>query len=442
MIRGAQTWVPVPADPRMPSGSRRLAVARGHRPLLASALRPPLPATPGRAQQELTLLVTLGAPLIATKGYSASEVGAVYSRARELCRQVGETPHLFPVMWGLWVFYIVGVDLQTAHELALQCLGLAQSAEDRGFRVEAHGALAVTAFYRGELASAEDHAEQSLALYDPPEHRAHAFVYGQDPGVVALGYAARTLPLLGYVSRALERAEALLAMALSHQHSVGAALIHVIVTYLLQREGQRAREQADTLITIATEHDLLFWLGMARMLRGAALVEAAIQSGERARVEAAVTQLLDGLAGYRAMGAGLDVPACLVALARGYLELGRAREGLDVLAGALMEVDRTGQRYYEAELHRLQGELRLALSEDPPGDAEDAFHRAVEIARHQGAKLLELRVTLSLGRWLQRQGRTEEARERLTEIYSWFTKGFDAEDLREARALLDELSRP
>jgi predicted ATPase/class 3 adenylate cyclase len=403
-----------------------------------------LPDTPGRAQQELTLQVTLGAPLIATKGYSAAEVGAVYSRARELCRQVGETPHLFPVMWGLWVFYIVGVNLETAHELAMQCLGLAQTAEDHGFRLEAHGALAVTAFYRGELASAKDHAEQSLALYDPPQHGAHAFVYGQDPGVVALGYAARTLPLLGYVNRAIQRAEALLAMArkLSHQHSVGAALMHVIVSYLLQREVQRAREQADALITVATEHDLLFWLGMARMLRGAALVEEAIGSGERASVEAAVAQLRDGLAGYRALGAGLDVPACVVALARGYLELGQAREGLDVLAGALTDVDRTGQRYYEAEMYRIQGELRLALSEEYWRAAEDTFQRAVEVARHQGARLLELRATLSLARLLQRQDRTREAREQLTEIYSWFTEGFDARDLREARALLDEVSRP
>ncbi len=347
-------------------------------------------------------------------------------------------------MWGLWVFYVVGVDLQTANELAIQCLGLAQSAEDRGFRVEAHAALAVTAFYRGELASAEAHAEQSLTLYDPQQHRGHAFVYGQDPGVVALGYAARTLPLLGYVARARERAEELLAVArqLSHQHSIGAALMHVTVSYLLQREGHRAREHADALIALATEHELLFWLGMARMLRGAALVEEAIQSGERVRVQAAVTQLRDGLAGYRAMGAGLDVPACLVALAKGHEEIGQAREGLDVLAAALTDVDRTEQRYYEAEMHRLQGELRLALSGTDQGDAEDAFQRAVDVARHQGARILELRATLSLSRLMHRQGRNEEARERLTQIYSWFTEGFDARDLREARALLDELSRP
>lgn len=230
------------------------------------------PDTPERLQQELILQLALGTPLMATKGYSAPEVGHAYARARELCQQIGDAPQLFPVLMGLWVFYTVGTVFQTAHELAEQCLRLADHEQDLGLRLEACGALGATLFYRGELTAAHTFLERGITLYDPRQHRSHAFVYGTDPGVIALGFAARTLSLRGYLDQARQRGDELLTMIpelSTHHNSWGATLMHLTVWHVLIRDGHTARERAEALITLATEHELLLWLGMATMLRGA-----------------------------------------------------------------------------------------------------------------------------------------------------------------------------
>src|SRR5262249_33839393 len=157
-----------------------------------------LPDTPEHTQQELALQTTLGPVLIATKGYAAPEVEKTYTRARELCQQVGEAPQLFSVLWGLFVFYTVRAEHKTAHELAEQLLTLAQSPQDPNLLLEAHCALGISLCWLGELVPAREHLEQGIALYDPQQHRSHAFLYGQDPGVACLTFAARALWLLGY----------------------------------------------------------------------------------------------------------------------------------------------------------------------------------------------------------------------------------------------------
>ena len=205
-----------------------------------------LPDTPERTQQELTLQITLGLPLMATKGYAAPEVEAVYTRARELCQQVGETPQLFPVLWGLWVFYLVRAEFQTARELGEQLLSLAQSVQDPALLLEAHWVLGETLFWLGEFASAREHLEQGIALYDPQQHRSHGLsLWGVTLGWFALSMVAWTLWFLGYPDQALKRShEALtLAQELSHPYSLAFALVFAAVLHQFRREGQLSKSR-------------------------------------------------------------------------------------------------------------------------------------------------------------------------------------------------------
>lgn len=232
--------------------------------------------------------------------------------------------------------------------------------------------------------------------------------------------------------------------------------MHLTVLHLLIRDGHTAKERAEALIALATEHELLLWLGMATMLRGAALVEEACLLGRQEEVEKGIAQLRQGVAAYRATGAGLDLSPCLVLLAKGCVGIGQPQEGLNILAETLTIVNNGGERYYEAELYRLKGEILLSQEiksqkserpnpqsqlPEPQSEAESCFLKAIEIARKQQAKSLELRATMSLARLWQQQGKSAEAHQMLATVYNWFTEGFDTADLQEAKALLDELAK-
>ncbi|MFQ5595325.1 MAG: AAA family ATPase, partial [Anaerolineae bacterium] len=408
-----------------------------------------LPDSPERAQQELALQITLGPALIATKGYAAPEVEQAYTRAQELWPQVGETPQLFAVLRGLWEYYEVRAELQTAHEVAEQLLNLAQNEQDPALLLEAHRALGPTLLWLGEFAPARAHLEQGIALYDPQQHHSHAFLYGTDPGGACLRHAPYPLWSLGYPNQALDRSrEALiLAQELSHPHSLAAALGLATFIHQFRREVQATQERAEAAIALSAEQGFAYWLALATIMRGWALVE-------QEQVEEGVAQILRGLDAWRATGAGLPQTYYLALLAEGYAKAGQPGEGLTVLAKALKVANNTGERWCEAELHRLRGELLLAQGDDVV--AETGFHKAIEVARRQEAKSWELRATVSLCRLLQRQVRGGEGdvpslvpsssrglskgRQMLADIYGWFTEGFDTADLQEAKALLEELS--
>jgi predicted ATPase len=233
-----------------------------------------LSESPERAEQELSLQITLGPALIVAKGYGAPEVAAAYARARELCREVGETLQLFPTLWGLWVFEFSRAELQSARELGEQLFRLAHHLQAPALLLEAHQALGQTLFYLGEFAAARAHLEQGVSLYDPQQHRAQAFLYGSfDPGVVCLSYAAWTLWALGYPDQALRRSHEALALAqeLSHPASLTAALVYAAFLHQLRREGPAAQARAEAAILLSTEQGLPFWRAVATMLRGWAL---------------------------------------------------------------------------------------------------------------------------------------------------------------------------
>jgi predicted ATPase len=399
-----------------------------------------LPDTPARARQELDLQTALGHVFVAIKGYGTPDVGRTYTRARELCQQLGDTPRLFPVLRGLWAFYVTQPDYHTARELGEQCYALAQREQDQSLLIEACYALGLTLFFLGEPAPSRALFEQGIALYDPQKHRSHILLYGQEPGVFLHVHCAWTLWMLGYPDQALKRVQEAFALTreFSHPFTLGFALSCACWFHQFRRDSQETRERAEAAIELSTDQGFPFWLAMGIIFRGWALTEHADLLGRQAQGEAEIAQIQQGLEGLLAIGQGLARPHFLGLLAGAYGRLGQAEEGLLALAEALAIVQRTEEHYYEAELHRLKGELTLQQASGQE-EAEACFLRAIEIARKQQAKSWELRATMSLARLRQQQGKQKEAHQLLSAIYGWFTEGFDTKDLQETQALLDEL---
>jgi class 3 adenylate cyclase/predicted ATPase len=404
-----------------------------------------LPDTLERAQHELDLQIALGVPLIATQGLAAPAVERVYARARALCQHLGDTPQLFPGLWGTMVFYTVRGELQIAQDLALRLHSLAQRAHDTALLLEAHHALWATAFWRGELLSARTYADQGRALYVRQQHQALAFLYGgHDPGVCCRDFGALALWLLGYPDQACSQSQEAQALAgeLSHPFSRAEALGYAAWLAIFRREAKVVQAQTEALQALAQEHAFLYWLSQGAILEGWACV---VQGQERG-----IAQMSEGLATYRATGSEVARPYYLALLAEAYGYVEEPEEGLGMLTEALEAVHTMGGHYYEAELYRLQGTLVLHARHphsalegglSHAAEAEACFHQALTVARQQQAKALELRAAMSLARLWQQQGKRDAARELLAPIYGWFTEGFDTADLQEAKALLEELSQ-
>jgi len=394
-----------------------------------------LPDTPERARQELTLHITLGPALMAAKGLAAPEVERVYTRALVLCRQVGETPQLFPILIGLWRFHVVRAEYQTAHELEEWLLRLAQSIQDPALLLEAHRPQGQTLFLLGELVQARERLEQALALYNPEQHRSHAFLYGHDAGVLCLSWLSLTLWVLGYPDQALKRSHDALSLAreLAHLPSLAIGLQFASMFHQFRREGQATQERAEAAILLSTEQGMPQPLATGTILRAWALAK-------QGRAGEGLGQIHQGLAAYRATGAVWNQSNFLAMLAETYGDMEQREEGLTALDEALAMVARTGERFWEGELHRLKGTLLLARSAEPQAEAEACFRQALDVVRRQHAKSLELRAAMSLSRLWQRQGKRDAARALLAPIYGWFTEGFDTADLQEAKALLEGLA--
>jgi class 3 adenylate cyclase/DNA-binding winged helix-turn-helix (wHTH) protein/tetratricopeptide (TPR) repeat protein len=399
--------------------------------------------TPERAQQELTLQLAMGAPLLMMKGHTAPEVEHVYTRAHELARQLGETPQRFSVLIGLWRFHFNQARLHTAIELAEQCFALAQYLQDVRLLQEAHLAVGSTQLHLGEHFAARASLEQGIALYDPEECRILAFSRGTDSGVACLSRLAWTLWLLGYPEQALERNREALALAqgVSHAYSLAFALHFAGLLHQCRREVQVVQERADAEMALSSAQGFVEWLEGGMTLHGWALVQQGM-------VEEGITQLRQGLDSWLARGNDLGKTTILARLAEAYGKAGQRAEGLNVLAEAFAAVHNNAEHLYEAELYRLKGELLLQsgpLALEPEScqshmtNVEECFRQALDIARCQQAKSLELRATISLARLWQSQGKRIEPYRMLREIYSWFTEGFDTLDLQEAKALLAAL---
>jgi predicted ATPase len=393
-----------------------------------------LPETPERNQQELPLHIALGASLIATKGNAAPEVGQTYMYARQLCEHLEDPHQLFPILRGLWQYYNVRAEYQMAHALSEQLLALAQQVQDSAMLVAGHRAVGATLLWLGAVATAHTHFIQGIALYNPQQHRASAFLYAENAGAICHSSASLTLWYLGYPDQGRARNnEALtLAQQSAHSFSLGFALTASAIFHQFRREGRATQERAEAAISLATEQRFPLWMAHGSLLGGWALAQ---QGQAREGLE----QMQQSMQTFRAIGTGLLRPYYLALLAEAYGRIRAPERGLTMLAKALTVVDTTGERWCEPELYRLKGVLLLQQTSDHATEAENCFHHALHIARDQQAKSFELRAATSLARLWQQQGKRQEAQDLLAPVYNWFTEGFDTADLQEAKALLDAL---
>ncbi|MBR0830656.1 AAA family ATPase [Bradyrhizobium manausense] len=387
-----------------------------------------------RRRRELDLQVALGVALMATQGWAAPEAGRANARARELCEQIGATAQLWPVLYGQWVFHGVRAEHNAARDVADEFLRRAQDHQEASVTLVAHRISGTGAFWRGDVAAARPHLERALALYDPERHHPLAFLYVQDPRVAALSGLSWTLFALGYPDQARARSHEALRAAreLAHLNTQGYALMFACTLEQFRCSWREATDRAEKLIELASEQNFPHFLAAGTVFRGWALA----QSGE---LETGLAQLRQGLPAWQATGAGLYEPYFLglQAEALGRSGAGEAvEEGLDLIAKALHRVEETGERWFEAELHRIKGELMLRLPRPDPTDVEVPLAHAAAIARRQGARLWELRATTCLARLWIGQRRRGEAHDLLSPLYGQFAEGFETPDLLAARALL------
>lgn len=394
------------------------------------------PETSERHLEELAISCALGTSLTVVKGYGAPEVITTYARARALCRQVGETTRLFPVLWGLLQFHMVRSAYTSARALGEELVRLAYQTQDPLHLLAAHNGLGTLLIYMGELLPARTHLEESSAAYEAPQHAASVALYGIDLGVDSLLHTAHVLWLLGYPEQARQRSATALALAqtFAHPFSLVHALTFTATSHHLCGASRLTQEHAVLASTLAQEQGFALELGRSTVLQGwARCIEGQRPEG--------LAQIRAGLALYQATGAlgwrlyysGLLAEACGLC--------GQYAEGQQILTEALAIAEPSGEYLFATELHRLRGELLWrAEPQQQPDAAEVSLRHALAMARRQHAKALELRAAMSLARLWQRQDKCAEAYALLAEVYGWFTEGLDTADLQEARTLLDDLA--
>ncbi|MBI2363428.1 MAG: hypothetical protein HYV01_00260 [Deltaproteobacteria bacterium] len=320
-------------------------------------------------------------------------------------------------------------------ELGEQLLASAERSRDPALILEAHHELWANLSHLGEFSAALTHSKRGIELYDPEQHRQHAFLYGgHDPGVCSLRHAAMMLCLLGYPDQALQRSDEALALAqkLSHPNSLAFALYYSAWVHQQRGERQLVQDRLETTMTLATEQGLTRWLHQGNFFQGWLLVQQGKGQEGILKMRRPITVAVRELSYH------------VTLLAEACKKEGQIDEGLRIVTEELARVQIVGIRFYEAELYRIKGELLLQSGvqnlESRVQEAEACLRQGIEIARGQSAKSLELRAAMSLSRLWQRQGKKQEARTLLSEIYGWFTEGFDTADLKEAKALLQQLS--
>jgi class 3 adenylate cyclase/predicted ATPase len=397
------------------------------------ALLSELAAGRDRNQLELALQGTLGRALAATKGRGSEEVYRAFARARELCLELGAGPQVFPVSFGLWLFFMVRAESKATLELAPGLLRVAQEAGDPGMLLEAHLAVGYTAFWQSDYGAARSNLQKTLSLYNAAEHRTHAFVYGQDPAAAAQVFDAWSLWLLGYADQAAEAVERALTLAerTRHPFTLSGVLWQAAVLRHELGDPDACYDLADRAVVMATEQHFASQAAAGVIMRGAAQVQ-------RGQIEDGLAHIQQGVEAFRASGAVVTVPHHLGVLAHALLRAARVDEGLAVIEEGLQLARTNLDRYYEPELLRIRGEL-LQQQQHAIG-VEAAFSEALERARAHGARSLELRAATSLARFWVSQGRAEPAQELLGGLYRTFNEGWKRRDLQAAEALLLELT--
>ena len=351
-----------------------------------------LPESEEHKRLELALRTTLGMQLQVTQGFAAPEASAEYRRARELCRELSDSPALFPVLWGQWLYSKVRSELTRAQEMANELLALSQRLDDQDLAVQAHQALGMTAWCRGRPADTVQHVEQVSALYDADRHRQHSFLFGQDPAVICKAYGAVALWLLGFDDQAERQSDEAIRMSRQLSPSSQAVALHfAAMLHQLRGDSRRVVECAGESTAIAAEHGFSFWLAGGNVLKGWGLWATG-------QPEEGLDLLKQGLRDWTATNSLTYQTYFLGLLAEVLHGLNRSAESLQVIEDALDLAEKTGEGLCEAELHRLRGELLLQDAAGSPAEAEHSFLKARAVAQEQLATALELRAAESIGR--------------------------------------------
>jgi predicted ATPase len=400
-----------------------------------------LPGTPALRREQIKLQVALITPLLHVKGYAAVETKAAAEQARlliERAEALGEHPEdpllLFSVLYAFWVANDVAFNGDIICDLAAQFLALAEKQRGTVPLMIGHRLMGLSLLFTGDIAGGSGHLDQTIALYDPAEHRPLATRFGQDIGVAALVFRSWALWLLGYPDAALKQVEDAIKMAreIGQAGTLMYALFHAALPYTLCGEYASAAAHAQELVALAQEKGSPFWKANGIMNQG-------FVSSLTGSVSDAIDMMISGLAAVRTMGATLHRPFLLPRLARAHAELGQFEEAWRCIGEAMVAVKTTKEKWCEVEVHRLAGEIALKSPEPDETKAAAYFERALSVARAQQAKSWELRAGTSLARLLRDQGKQQEAHDLLAPIYGWFAEGFDTLDLKEASALLDVL---
>ena len=390
-----------------------------------------LPDGPRRQQQELGLRVALASALAATKGYSAADVAETIARAQALAERIDRPEQLMPLIYGQWASHFIRGEVKLALSLAEQLEKIGQTRNDFGVQLQGRRMQGVTRCYLGELVASRALLEQCHGLGEPA-HRASGAGLSSEPYTMLLAQLAVTSAHLGYIDQARVRVNE----AISEARRLGQGLTLPNVLYRASWiesifRSPKLQPYAEELLARSTEHSFPLFLGWAIAGRGWGLVTLG-------QAREGLALLSQGLTIVRATGAVSSMPRLYTWLAEAHAVLGQLVDGLNCLAEAAQIIESTGQRLYEAELHRLRGNLLYATGDRSA--AEESYHQALAVAKQQSAKLWELLSTTSLARLWRDQGKGTEARDLLAPVYGWFTEGFDTPVLQDAKALLDELS--
>ena len=401
-----------------------------------------LPGTPALRRDQIKLQVALVNALMHTKGHAAPETIASLDRARAFIEQaesLGESPEdpllLFSVLYGFWVANYIGFNSDALLDLATECLALA---EKRGTMVPlmlGHRLMGTSLMCTGALAESRAHYDQAIAIYEPAEHRALATRFGQDMRVAALSYRSWALWLLGFPEAAGRDAEQALkeAREIGQAATLMYALFHTSFTHICCGNYAAASAEANELVPLADERGSLFWGSLGMLVQGCVLALTG-------RVSDAVHVITSGIIARRSTAATALEPFCLSYLAGAHAELDNFDDALCCIREAMTKVETTKESWFEAEIKRMAGEIALLLPDPDATKAEEYFEHALAVARQQQAKSWELRAAVSMARLWCDQGKRQQARELLAPVYGWFTEGFDTLDLKQAKALLDELT--
>jgi predicted ATPase len=400
-----------------------------------------LPPTPALRREQIKLQVALITPIMYVNGYAAPETKAAIEQARLLIEQaeaLGEPQEdpllLFSVLSGFWVVSYLAFNGDVMRELAAQFFALAEKQGATIPLMVGHRLMATSLMSTGSIAEGRAHYDQAYALYDPPEHRPLATRFGVDVGVAILSYRSLSLWYLGYPEAALADSD----QAVSNAREMGQvaalfyALFHSGLTQSFCGNYAKATTQFDEVVALADEKGVAFWKPAGMVFQGCVFAVTD-------RASDAVQKITAGITALRSTGATALVPLMLAYLTRAYAELGQFNEAWRCIGEAMKAIETSKERWCEAEVNRVAGEITLLSPEPDVAKAEAHFERALAVARGQQAKSWELRAAMSMARLWGDQGKRQQARDLLAPIYGWFTEGFDTLDLKDAKALLDEL---